>query len=229
METIVFTDFPFPRMGKYYEKSDNWGEKSDLLRFEILSHEGGVYVDHDANCLQPFDGMHKGYDFYCGLEPPHPEFAGHAITTGIGVLGSSPNHPILVQIMDKIVSHWDLLALKYPGTDGYSKTQIVIERTYLPLTQVLKEFEPGDYDIVLPAAYFFAKTGIPSLYSKHFFGNSWAGGKKSHVAFEQESKRQLARIDSKISLFSFVGGATLLMTLVMIIVLFRVIKKRSLT
>lgn len=215
MEKIVFNEYPFPYLKKHYEESENWGEKSDLLRFEILYFEGGTYADHDANCLIPFEGLHGAYDFYCGMEAPHPPFAGRMLTAGIGLLGSRPGHPFIKRWIDKVAAHWSFVGEKYPGKDGYSKTQVVIERTYLPLTDVLKELyctreKNENIDIVLPAAYFFAKTGIKPVYSEHFFADSWATG-HANRSFERETRRELSQIDKKtnnllyfsMALFSF--------------------------
>lgn len=227
METIILRDYPFPHLGKCYEASDNWGEKSDILRYEILYQEGGVYVDHDANCLQPFHGLHAGYDLYCCLEAPHPPVAGFNITLGIGVIGSRPGHPVIKQVIDRIASSWDELAQKYPGNDGFSRTQIVMERTYLALTQVIREGidQNGNVDIVLPAAYFFAKPGIAPLYSKHFFGNSWAEGGEKSSAFERVARRELGKIDQKISNLIFFSSVVLSFNLILMGFLVLFLKK----
>ena len=52
-----------------FDKATNYGEKSDILRYEILYKYGGLYVDDDFECLQPFDALHYLYDFYTGLAP----------------------------------------------------------------------------------------------------------------------------------------------------------------
>jgi len=61
--------------------------------------------------------------------------------------------------------------------------QDTLSRTYLPFTYALQEAmdREGNCDIVLPAAYFYAKGDLPCLYSKHFYGASWLGG-KNHSA-----------------------------------------------
>lgn len=217
METILIKKYPFPLLGRCYDSSENWGEKSDVLRFEILYRLGGVYVDHDANCLQSFDGMHGAYDFYCGLEAPHPLVAGLSITAGNGVIGSRPGHPVVKEVIDLIDQRWDELALKYPGKDGFSKTQIVMERTYLPLTLALeKKLDlPGNSDIVLPAAYFFAKPGIKPIYSQHFFANSWAKDGSS-VDFEHKTQKSLATLDQKLQKILIIIGAFLSFNLLLI-------------
>lgn len=201
METIVLEDYPFPYLKRCYETSENWGEKSDCLRFEILYNEGGLYVDHDANCLQSFDALHRAYDLYCGLEMPHLPMGGHAITLGNGVIGSCAAHPVIKTVVDKILSRWDELEKKYEGKDAYSRSQIVIERTYLALTLAMKEMlgKSGKNDIILPAAYFFAKQGVKPVYSKHFYANSWAGGHGGKDAFEKRVKGSLQKIEQKIN------------------------------
>ena len=39
------------------------GQKSDLLRVEILKQFGGLYVDCDYESLRPLDDIHERYDF----------------------------------------------------------------------------------------------------------------------------------------------------------------------
>lgn len=227
METIIIKKYPFPYLGRCYETSENWGEKSDVLRFEILYQEGGVYVDHDANCLQPFEGMHGAYDFYCGLEVPHPAVVGLNVTAGNGVIGSRPGHPLVKQVIDLIDQRWETLALKYPGKDGYSKTQIVMERTYIALTDALHHQLdlPGNTDIVLPAAYFFAKKGIKPLFSQHFFANSWAKLEGQEVHFEKDVQKTLNKLDSKLKKTLLMG--TLFLSFNLILITFGVIFTRN--
>lgn len=175
MEMAHVSDFSFLCLEKCFYDSENWGEKSDILRYEILFQEGGVYVDHDANCLKTFDGMHRGYDFYCGLETPHEPFVGRNITCGNGVIGSRPGHPTIAKVIDLIAHRWEDLKFKFRGKDPYSKIEIVMQRTYIALTDSLAETidRTENIDIVLPAAYFFSKNGISPLYSQHFYATSW--------------------------------------------------------
>lgn len=44
-------------MQKAFDAAKNYGEKSDILRYEILFVYGGVYADVDVECLQPFDAL----------------------------------------------------------------------------------------------------------------------------------------------------------------------------
>lgn len=196
MKFCLVEEFPFLFLGHCFKDSKNWGEKSDVLRFEILYQQGGVYVDHDANCLQSFSGIHRGYDFYCGLEAPHPPFAKRNITCGNGVIGSKPYHPVVGKVIELIGKDWEELGKKFQGKDGYSRTQLVMERTYMMLTNALESTlgQEGNRDIVFPAAYFFAKKQIPSLYSKHFFGNAWAQEGHRDLVFEKSAKKAMGKL-----------------------------------
>ncbi|MDR3646409.1 MAG: glycosyltransferase [Candidatus Babeliales bacterium] len=72
-----------------YAKTTNYGEKSDILRYEILYRHGGIYADCDFECLKPHDELSNYCDFYAGLGyAPDPIIL-------CGLIGSVPNHPIL--------------------------------------------------------------------------------------------------------------------------------------
>lgn len=199
MQKVRTQDFSFSRLEKSYHQSQNWGEKSDILRYEILFQEGGVYADHDANCLQPFETLHSGYDFYCGMETPHEAFVGRNVTCGNGVIGSRPRHPTIKKVIDLIGERWDGLGRKYQGKDVYSRTEVVMQRTYIALTDALKGTidQESNVDIVLPAAYFFAKSGLPSLYSKHFYATAWSDQKVNNSPWEKEAQKKLSKIKQK--------------------------------
>jgi hypothetical protein len=196
VEVIDVTQFPFQVLRRQFYESENWGEKSDILRYEILFQEGGVYVDHDANCLQSFEGMHKGYDFYCGLETPHEAFVGRNITCGNGVIGARAGHPTLQKVLQRIAEKWDALKIEFRGRDPHSKIEIVMQRTYIALTHCLESTfnREGNSDIVLPSAYFFAKNGIAPILSQHFYATSWDDFRKRESDEERFYKKALHNV-----------------------------------
>lgn len=199
MEKMLVQDFHFDKLGKCYEESQNWGEKSDLLRYEILHQQGGVYVDHDASCLRPFGGMNRGYDFFCCLETPHEPFVGRSVTFGNAVLGFRPGHPAMEKTIQLVADRWEDLGQKFRGNDEYSKIEIVMQRTYIALTLALEDTFNinGNVDIAFPAAYFFAKQGITPLYSKHFFVGAWDTFKERASEIERVSEKHLKKIRNK--------------------------------
>tara|TARA_R110000744_G_scaffold3161_2_gene12287 strand:+ start:16703 stop:17509 length:807 start_codon:yes stop_codon:yes gene_type:complete len=72
-----------------YEKTDSFGHKSDMLRYEILKLHGGLYVDVDFLCNGNFSESHDKYCFYAGICLERP------VQLNNGIMASVPNHPIL--------------------------------------------------------------------------------------------------------------------------------------
>ena len=71
-----------------FNSATNLGQKSDVLRYEILRQQGGIYVDTDFECIRPFDDL-LFLDFFTGISTD-----AHA-QMYIGILGSVPNHPVM--------------------------------------------------------------------------------------------------------------------------------------
>lgn len=80
-----------------YMNSKNFGEKSDILRYEILFHCGGLYTDTDFKCIQSFDSLHKACTFYTGLNYSSRDFC-----VFNGLMGSTPRHPICKECIENI-------------------------------------------------------------------------------------------------------------------------------
>ena len=88
---------------KYYNLSKNYGERADIVRYEILHKYGGVYLDVDFVCLRPFDILNHCYDFYTSLMPLDCED-----TLCNGVIASVAGHPILKDCIETIEDDWQL-------------------------------------------------------------------------------------------------------------------------
>lgn len=78
-----------------YGKCSNNGMKSDILRYEILRREGGIYVDTDFECLKPFDDL-MSLRFFTGLSYDKE------MVLYIGIIASVPNHAIINICADNI-------------------------------------------------------------------------------------------------------------------------------
>ncbi|MEX0849089.1 MAG: glycosyltransferase [Candidatus Dependentiae bacterium] len=72
-----------------YDITDNYGERSDIIRYEVLFEFGGLYVDTDFECLKSFNIFHHTCDFYAGL--------GYSKTQALlnGLMGCSSKNLIL--------------------------------------------------------------------------------------------------------------------------------------
>ncbi|MBA3954264.1 hypothetical protein H0X48_03025 [Candidatus Dependentiae bacterium] len=84
-----------------YNEAINFGEKSDIARYEILEREGGIYFDTDVQCLQPFDFLTERYDFFAALEPL-PKNSMTCLSLANAIIGSRPGHPLLKECIKQI-------------------------------------------------------------------------------------------------------------------------------
>ena len=82
-----------------YDESTNWGQKSDIARYEILYRMGGLYVDTDFECLNSFDILHHCFDFYTGTG------FGPSFHAYMGLIGAAPGNKIIKQCIDTINIH----------------------------------------------------------------------------------------------------------------------------
>ena len=64
--------------------------KADIIRWEILYHYGGLFVDADSICIEPFDKLIENNQPFCGYE--HEQARPGLIATG--TMGFPKNHPL---------------------------------------------------------------------------------------------------------------------------------------
>ncbi len=163
-----------------FNQATNYGEKSDIWRYEILEQFGGVYVDTDFECLKPLDELHYLYDFYIGIQ----SLDTNMVQLGIGIIGVCQHHPLL----EKAIEH-------LPSTQN---TQQIISKTGpIFFTRIFTQYahKYGFIDSALPASYFYpcgyTQKGMAySLWQKpeSFAVHHWAGSWLSADAFEKKGE-----------------------------------------
>lgn len=165
---VDVADIGFDNRG-FYDKAVNYGEKSDILKWEIVYRFGGVYVDTDFECLQAMDVYHHTYDFYTGIQPLDTNM----VQLGAALYGAIPHHPILKACVENIKfnQHINQIVVK-TGPIHFTKTFLTVAgRT-------------GLRDVALPASYFYAcgyeQRGAPKQewckaesYAVHHWAGSW--------------------------------------------------------
>jgi inositol phosphorylceramide mannosyltransferase catalytic subunit len=91
-----------------YKRQPNWSGKSDVLRYELLLREGGVYVDTDFQCLAPWDHLLDGLGGFAASESPN--------VVSVGVIGFEPGHP-LVRYAVEHLEEWDAAHSRAPQSE----------------------------------------------------------------------------------------------------------------
>lgn len=192
MEKHLVEEVPFSQLKPYLEKTKNWGEKADLIRYEILYHQGGVYVDHDVMPYRNFDVLNNAFDFYVGLENPHTNSGTKTKVFPCNCLfGARPLHPILKETINLCASRWKEVEAHYPGNDPKKAKTRVLNRTFHSFTLATKKClnQDGNSDIVLPSSFFFAYKIFNTetvdrlkayglVYARHDFAAVWTDVKK---------------------------------------------------
>lgn len=175
MEVNVFDGFPLQDLKECYYSSDNFGERSEILRYAVLLNEGGVYVDHDMLCIKSLDSLQEKHDFFCGLEPLGPTILSSSVNPSPHLLASTAQHPILTAAKKWLIDEWDRIETQYPGIDPTAVYNRVQHRTFLSLSIGFKEAHcrAGRKDVVFPPDYFSLSDPHSALYATHQHSGSW--------------------------------------------------------
>jgi mannosyltransferase OCH1-like enzyme len=124
-----------------FNKTPNYGEKSDIWRYEILYNEGGVYLDGDFTLLQPLTDLFYASDFFIGMV----QWKDFSLANGF--LGAAPHHPILGVAMNNITPF-----------NGDRSADSVMLRTgpwYITRCFAQASHEQNLNNIALPPSFFF--------------------------------------------------------------------------
>lgn len=151
-----------------YDQSVNYGERSDILRYELLHRYGGLYVDVDFECLQPMDIFHHCYDFYIGIQPLDTS----CCQLGIGLIGAVPGHFLLKRAIEIIRNNNTVQVIARTGPIHF--TTVFYDYARLGLGK----------NVALPASYFYpcgykqrgaAATAWqqPESFAVHHWAGSW--------------------------------------------------------
>jgi len=175
------------------ETSTCFGQKSDLLRAEILYKQGGLYIDTDYESIKPLGDIHDHYDFYGTLRAipllylASPTIYPSPLLACNSMIGSRPGHPIIGAYLDKVRDinrHPSYFQLSWPerltlARVKFSQAQVqrikeTTIKTYIPYHfAVLDQIQSGtDRNIMFPPTFF---NPIDTWHSYRFiFWRYWA-------------------------------------------------------
>jgi len=97
-EMRLWTDSNLPelRFPEAFERCRNHGERSDVLRSELLARFGGLYVDTDVECRRPIEPLIGDATAFCAWVRPG--------RIGSAVLGAVPGHPAIDRLLTEMQS-----------------------------------------------------------------------------------------------------------------------------
>jgi inositol phosphorylceramide mannosyltransferase catalytic subunit len=165
-----------------FEKTTNYGEKSDILRYEILYHFGGIYADDDFECLQSFDNLHTYCEFYLGVIVNK----NNAPALLNGLIGAAPHHPILKRCIELINTPKDNL-ISYQAIMYRTGPGLLTQAFFSLIDSLIK-----NPIVAFPPTYFYAlpyqerchvvadkisQRLKPESMALHYWALSWNNGK----------------------------------------------------
>jgi len=89
-----------PRLAEMFALAENPAERSDILRLGVILRYGGLYVDVDFECLQPFDSLHRRYSFFAGVSNCG------VFELNNGLLAAHPEHPLVHSLCEHVGRPW---------------------------------------------------------------------------------------------------------------------------
>ena len=179
---------------KLYDQATNYGEKSDILRLELLEQFGGLYVDTDFECINSniFNVLNRSFDFYVGFEPSIHGSINHINKICNALMASAPNHPLIKNLIVNMEANWlahnHETAIQKCGPDYLSRSILDYEKNIL-VYPASKERNSEYRNMYLPCSFFYPfsspeirkATSYEDLLSKaapetaaiHYWSGSW--------------------------------------------------------
>lgn len=141
-EYFLWTEENLPALKKQlaFDESNNYPQKSDILRYELLLEHGGIFIDADEYCIKPIDVLfdklnQQGVEVFAAYEGRKQDQA----LIANGILGCEPGSAF----MQKMVNEIDISTEK--------ATWEMVGPLYL--TRMLEKYQPERH-IFAPKVFF---------------------------------------------------------------------------
>lgn len=163
-EMRLWTDADLPELdigAKERELARTYSELSNLVRYEILHRDGGVYVDTDVECRRPLTPLLRGIDAFAALEVPG--------VVGSAVLGSIPGHPAFARAA-RLARYTLGTGVHSPDANGPRFLSLIVEQDANVAIFGARLFYPYLWDE--PER---SHDPFPDAYAVHHWTLSWVG------------------------------------------------------
>ena len=97
----------YPEYMEIYNKFPYDVQRWDSIRYLILWEMGGMYVDFDYECMEPFDDLLSGKDCCFSMEPAchlDPEDRRTPYFFNNAMMACTPNHPFMLAVIKEVFS-----------------------------------------------------------------------------------------------------------------------------
>jgi len=150
-------------------------QRADAIRYFVLHHYGGIYLDLDIGCLRPLDPLLV-----------YPVILPKTIPVGVSndLIFAEKGHPFLAQAIHNLVTFDHSWVLNYP-TVMFSTGPMFLSAQY-GIYVSSHPAVPGNGVRILPKSLYGknAKDGeAPHSFFSHFYGSSWHADDAAFIWF----------------------------------------------
>lgn len=163
MAEFIATEYPW-----FLETFEGYSypiQRADSIRYFVLAHYGGIYIDLDDGCNR-------------SLEPllSYPAWVRKTLPTGISndAMGAVPKHPFFRRVIDELQNYdrsWLLPYITVMGTTGPLFLSVLWRRYSSEGFNHGDSVDGGRVRILFPEEY----QGNPWSFFTHHLGDSWHG------------------------------------------------------
>jgi inositol phosphorylceramide mannosyltransferase catalytic subunit len=158
-EMRLWTDSNLPelRYPEALERCRNHGERSDVLRSELLLRFGGVYVDTDVECKRPLEPLIGDAPAFCAWVRPG--------RIGSAVLGAVPGHPAIKRLLTEMQER--------VGKGSQIEATVGLLTTVLSEAPDVEVFDSDTFYPYHPRHNPANGREFPNAYAVHHWGLTW--------------------------------------------------------
>ncbi|KAF8914002.1 nucleotide-diphospho-sugar transferase [Gymnopilus junonius] len=150
-------------------------QRADAIRYFVLYHYGGIYIDLDIGCLKPMDPLLV-----------YPVILPKTIPVGVSndLMFSEKNHPLLEQTIHSLIKFDHSWILNYP-TVMFSTGPMFLSAQY----GLYSASHPSTFlqDIRILPKSLYGKNAredeAPHSFFSHFYGSSWHADDAAFIGF----------------------------------------------
>ncbi|KAI0677559.1 nucleotide-diphospho-sugar transferase [Trametes maxima] len=153
-------------------------QRADAIRYFVLYHYGGIYIDLDIGCLRPLDSLLV-----------HPVILPRTIPVGVSndLMFSEKGHPFMAQTIHSLMSFDYNWVLNYP-TVMFSTGPMFLSAQYGAWTSnhPTTPEQPGGEVRILPKSLYGKNAKpdeAPHSFFSHFYGSSWHADDAAFIGF----------------------------------------------
>ncbi|TCD68214.1 hypothetical protein EIP91_011386 [Steccherinum ochraceum] len=153
-------------------------QRADVIRYFVLHHYGGIYIDLDIGCVRPLDSLLA-----------YPVILPRTIPVGVSndLMFAEKGHPFMAQTIHNLVTFDHSWVLNYP-TVMFSTGPMFLSAQYglYTASHPPTPESPGGEVRILPKSLYGKNAKpdeAPHSYFTHYYGSSWHADDAAFIGF----------------------------------------------